>query len=260
MSIMLAQESFDWRTPLENAFESVVTFVPKLIAFLLVLLVAWIVARLLKKATHWILQKINFDSVMDRSGLGQPLERGGFEDSANFVALIVYYGVLLIGLQLAISVWGPNPITDLINGIVAFIPKAVVALIIIIVTGLIVRAVNEILQPFYSNMDWGGLARGVVTGAIWLIGVFAALDQIQIAQDIVNTLFTTIVGALGIILAIKFGVGGVWAAKDRFWPAVYDKIEGTSTGDASPNTPSGGTSQTTERPAEPADRSSNPLA
>ena len=54
-----------------------------------------------------------------------------------------------------------------------------------------------------------------------MIGVFAALDQIEVATDIVNTLFTTIVGALGFILVIKFGVGGIWAARDRFWPAVY---------------------------------------
>lgn len=264
MSILLAQEAFDWRSPLSNAFESIVTFIPKLLAFLLILLVTWIVAKLLKKATHWLLQKINFDSLMDRAGIGRPLSRGGFDDSSNFVALIVYYAVWLLGLQLAIGVFGPNPISDLINSVVAFIPRAVVALIIIIVTGLLVRAVNQMLQPFYSNMDWGRLARGIVTGAIWLIGIFAALDQIQVAEDIVNTLFTTIVGSLGFILAIKFGVGGIWAARDRFWPAVYDKIDGTDTGDASPASPSSGggdkKTETVIKPADPSDRPSEPLA
>lgn len=224
---VLAQ-SFDWQTPLENAFDAVVTFVPKLLAFLLVLFIARLIAGAIRKAVTFLLQRIKFDQTMDRAGIGQPLARAGFSDSGAFVAMIAYYAVMLLGLQLAIGVFGPNPISDLINSVVAFVPKAIVAMVIIIVTGLLVRAVNQVLQPFYANMDWGGLARGVVTGAIWLLGVFAALDQIDVAQNIVSTLFTTIVGSLGLILVIKFGVGGIWAARDRFWPAVYDRIEGVT--------------------------------
>ena len=68
---------------------------------------------------------------------------------------------------------------------------------------------------------------------IWLIGGFAALDQVQIARSVVDTLFRTIVASLGAILVIKFGVGGIWAARDRFWPRVYDAIGGTTSVPAS---------------------------
>lgn len=226
-SIVLAQ-GFDWQTPVENAVEAVVTFVPRLLAFLLILFVARLVAGAFRKAVTFLLTRIHFDRTMDRAGIGQPLARAGFEDSGRFVAMIVYYAVLLLGLQLAISVFGPNPISDLINSVVAFVPKAIVAMVIIIITGLLVRAVNQVLQPFYANMDWGGIARSIVTAAIWMLGIFAALDQIEVAQDVVSTLFTTIVGSLGLIIVIKFGVGGIWAARDRFWPAVYDRIEGAA--------------------------------
>ena len=63
---------------------------------------------------------------------------------------------------------------------------------------------------------------------IWLIGGFAALDQLQVAKDVVDTLFETIVYSLGFIIVIKFGVGGIWAARDRFWPAVYDQVASES--------------------------------
>lgn len=225
MTPLLAQSTeFDWRTPLEDALTSVTTFVPKLAAFLLILFVARIVARILRKAVTAVLAKVKFDEVMDRAGVGAPLERAGFGDSGTFVAMVAYYGILLLGLQLAIAVFGPNPISDLINSVVAFIPRAIVAMIIIIVTGLLVRAVHAILEPFYRNMDWGGIARTVVGVFIWGVGIFSALDQIEVAPTIVQTLFTTIIGSLGLILVIKFGVGGIWAARDRFWPAVYDRI------------------------------------
>ena len=65
---------------------------------------------------------------------------------------------------------------------------------------------------------------------------FAALDTVQVAEDVVDTLFQVIVASLGAILVIKFGVGGVWAARDRFWPAVYNKVAET-TGDTSRTAP-----------------------
>jgi len=52
----------------------------------------------------------------------------------------------------------------------------------------------------------------------------AALDQVEIASDIVDTLFTVVLSSLAGILVIKFGIGGIWAARDRFWPGVYDKV------------------------------------
>ncbi|MCP5029774.1 MAG: hypothetical protein GY929_26175, partial [Actinomycetia bacterium] len=38
------------------------------------------------------------------------------------------------------------------------------------------------------------------------------------------TTFTVFMGSIGAIVVIKFGVGGIWAARDRFWPAVYDRV------------------------------------
>ena len=60
---------------------------------------------------------------------------------------------------------------------------------------------------------------------IWFVGGFAALDQLAIAEDVVDTLFQYSVGAFFLILVIKFGIGGIWSARDRFWPGVYDRFE-----------------------------------
>ncbi len=67
----------------------------------------------------------------------------------------------------------------------------------------------------------------VAVAAIWVIGGFAALDQLEFAADIVDQLFTAIIGSISLILILKFGIGGIWEARDRFWPAVYDRVTGT---------------------------------
>ncbi len=226
--LTLAQQSFDWRGPLEEALASVIDFVPKAIAFLAILLIGRWVAKLIQKGVTALLAKIRFDDVMDRAGIGGPLENAGFADSGRFIALLVYYGLMLLVLQLALSVFGPNAINDALDSILAFLPKAVVAIAIIIITGIVANAVSRMLEPAFSNMEAGDILRKVVTGAIWVIGVFAALDQVDIAPAITTTLFTALVGSVSLILVIKFGVGGIWAARDRFWPAVYDRFSAES--------------------------------
>lgn len=236
--LTLAQVTFDWRGPLENALNNVVEFIPKALAFLAILLIGRIIAKLIQRAVTALLEKIRFDDVMDRAGLGTPLENAGFADSGRFLALLVYYGLMLLVLQLALSVFGPNAINDALTAIVAFLPKAVVAIAIIIVTGVVARAVGRMLEPVFANVGAGDLLRRIVTAAIWVIGVFAALDQVEVAATVTDTLFTALVGSLALILVIKFGVGGIWAARDRFWPAVYDRLGGPDSS-RSPEPPSG---------------------
>ena len=88
-----------------------------------------------------------------------------------------------------------------------------------------------IVREVTARQPYSAFVPKAVAAGIWMIGCFAALDQIQIARNIVDTLFRTIIASLGAILVIKFGVGGIWAARDRFWPRVYDAVGATDRND-----------------------------
>ena len=214
----------DWGQGVEDAWRDLSAFVPKLIAAIVVLLVGWFVARLIRKVVEKILQKIEFDKYIDKSGLGAPLERAGWADSGRLLALLIYYGLMLIVIQLALSVFGDTAVNDAFNGLIEFIPKLFIAIIIIIITGVVANAVRGLVGASVSHLDAGPLIAKAAFIAIWVIGAFAAIDQIEFAEDVVDTLWQTLAYSLGLIFVIKFGVGGVWAARDRFWPAVYDQI------------------------------------
>ncbi len=226
---MLAVE---FTEPIEEAFTDLFSFLPKLILLLVILVVGYFVARFIRRAVITLLRRIRFDDYMDKAGIGGPLERAGFADSGRFIAMILYYLVMLVVLQIALSAFGDNPVTDVINDLIAFIPKLIVAIVIIVITGLVANAVRNIISPAVANQEFGSLMSTIAVGAVWVIGVFAALDQLEFAADIVDQLFTAIIGSLSLILILKFGIGGIWEARDRFWPAVYDRVTGT-TGDRS---------------------------
>lgn len=216
--------AIDWTQGFEDAWNDVATFIPKFAAALAVFIIGWIVAKIIRKAVVKVLNKVDLDKYVDKSGIGGPLERAGYPNSVDLIGKIIYFGLMLLVLQLAVDVFGDSEISGAIDDMVGFIPKLIVAIVIVIITGVIANAVRELIAPAVAHLSSGDLLKKAAVAGIWLIGGFAALDQLQVAKDVVDTLFQTIVYSLGFIIVIKFGVGGVWAARDRFWPAVYDQV------------------------------------
>lgn len=218
---MLAVE---WSQGIEDAWADLAGFAPKLIAAVIVLMVGWFIARIIRKIVEKVLSKIKFDQYVDKAGIGAPVERAGYPDSGKLLAKLIYYMIMLTVLQLAIGVFGDSAVNEAFDGLIAFIPKLFIAIIIVVITGVVANTVRSLVEPAVSHLGVGPLLAKAAFVAIWVIGGFAAFDQLEVASDTVDTLFQTVTYSLGLILVIKFGVGGIWAARDRFWPAVYDGI------------------------------------
>ena len=215
----------------QKALDDIGTFVPKLLFAILILIVGVFVAKFLRKLIVRGLDAVKFDSAVDKSGIGSYLERAGYENSGVLLAKLLYYAMVLLVLQLAISVFGDTAVQDSLDDLVAFIPRVFVALIIIVIAGAVANAVKELVAPAVAHLDYGNLLVTAIGAAIWIIGGFAAFDHLDIASEVVDTLFKSLVGGLTAIMVIKFGVGGIWAARDRFWPGVYDKFQEVKEGE-----------------------------
>ena len=224
--------AIEWSKGIEDAWSDVAEFVPKLAAAIAVFVIGWIVAKIIRRVVVRVLNRIKLDTYVDKAGIGAPLERAGYPNSVDLIGKIVYFALMLLVLQLTVGVFGDSDISEAIDDMVAFIPKLIVAIIIVIITGAVANAVRELMTPAVAHLSAGDFLKKAAFVAIWLIGGFAALDQLEVAQDVVDTLFQTIVYSLGFIIVIKFGVGGIWSARDRFWPAVYDQVATQSAGGA----------------------------
>ncbi|MCP4085385.1 MAG: hypothetical protein GY745_10095 [Actinomycetia bacterium] len=219
---------------LQQSLDDLGAFLPKLIGAIVIFLVGWFIARVVQRVLHAALTRLNVDALVDRSGLGGPLERAGYADSGLLLARIVYWGLMLIVLQLTFDTLNITEVNDVLDDFVAFVPRLLVAIIILFVVGALANWLRELLSGVTSEFEWGNLVTNVGVAGVWLIGVFAALDQLKIAENIVQTTFTIFMGSIGAIVVIKFGVGGIWAARDRFWPAVYDRV-GSATRSTTPS-------------------------
>src|SRR5262245_20155799 len=133
---LTTRSALDVTGPVQDALRDVARFVPKFVVFLVILLVGWLVARALRSLVDRVLRRVGFDRAADRGGVGRALAGTRYEAS-GLVAALVYYAILLFTLELAFGVWGPNPVSDLLHGVVAWLPKAVVAIVIVVVASAI---------------------------------------------------------------------------------------------------------------------------
>lgn len=205
----------DFEGGLEAAWEAILTFVPKLLGFLLILGIGYFVARALEKVVDAILERVGLDRLVERGGVRTMLARSRL-DASSILARIVFYVAFLFVLQLAFSVFGENPISDLLDGIIAFLPRLFVAILIVVITAAIASAVRMLLEATLGGLSYGRVVALVAAGAIWFIGTAAALNQVEVAPEIVNGLFYAVLALIVGVGIVAVGGGGIAPMRERW--------------------------------------------
>jgi hypothetical protein len=208
---------------LGDAWAAVAEFLPKLVAFLLILVIGYFIAKAVSKVLDRILERVGFDRWVERGGVKQALARSKY-DASSLLAKVVFYIVMLFVLQLAFGVFGPNPIADLIKGVVAYLPNIFVAIIILVVGAAIAAGVKEVVEAALGGLSYGrGLAIGASV-AILVLAVFAALDQLEIAPVIVTGLFYALLAIVVGSMVVAIGGGGI-KTMQRYWERAATRAE-----------------------------------
>jgi hypothetical protein len=217
----------EFRDGLGNAWANIAEFLPKLLGFLLILIIGYFVVKAIAKIVDRVLEKVGFDKAVERGGIGQALSKSRF-DASDILSKVVFWALFLFVLQLAFGVFGPNPISDLIHGVIAYLPNVIVAIIIVVIGAAIAAAVKEIVEASLGGLSYGrGLAIGASV-AILAVAVFAALDQLNIAPAIVNGLFYALLAIVVGSAVIAIGLGGVDTMR-RYWERAANRADSEST-------------------------------
>ena len=112
--------------------------------------------------------------------------------------------------------FGPNPVSDLLQGLIAYLPNVVVAIVIIVVAAAIAKAVSELLSNLLSSVSGGQVMAKGAGIAVLVVGAFAALDQLQIAPRIVTGLWYAILAIVVGSAVVAVGGGGI-KTMQRYW-------------------------------------------
>jgi len=208
---------------LTDAWDSIVTFVPKLVGFLLILLIGYIVAKVLASVVDRLLERVGFDGWVERGSFGAALRRSSF-DASDILAQLVFWTVFLIALQLAFGVFGPNPVSDLLHGLIAYLPRLFVAVVILVIASALAKVVTDLLKATLATVSGGEWIARAAGAAILIFGIFAALNELLIAPAIVNGLYYAILVAVVGAFIVAVGGGGV-RTMQRYWERASSSVE-----------------------------------
>jgi hypothetical protein len=210
--------------PIRATLTQVGVFLPKLALALVVLIAGWLLARLARFAVAKGLRAINFNVLTERAGMDGFLKQGGLQsDTTDIFAVLVYWLVIFIALVIAFNGLGLTYITDLLGQVVLFVPKVIVALLIIAFGGYFALFIGNTVGTYCRNvgMKDGELLGTLAQYAIIAFVVLMALDQVSIGGDVIRHSFLILLGGVVLGLALAFGLGGQkWAAQllERWWP------------------------------------------
>ena len=210
--------------PIRAFLRQIGDFVPRLALAGLVLVGGWLLAKAARFAVVKGLRALNLNVITERSGMDGFLRQGGLEsDTADLLGWLVYWLVILAALVIAFNGLGLTYITDLLGKVVLFVPKVIVALLILAFGAYFAAFVGATLAAYCRDAGirdaelLGRLARSAVVIFVVLI----ALDQVNVGGDIIRQSFLILLAGIVLALALAFGLGGRdWAASllERWWP------------------------------------------
>jgi hypothetical protein len=210
--------------PLRVFLVQVGDFLPRFALALIIILVGWLLARLSRFAILKGLRAVNFHVVTQRAGLDGFLHDGGIRaDTTEIIALIVYWLVILGALVVGFNTLGLVYVTDLLGRVILFVPRVLVALLVLAFGAYFARFIGNAITAYCKNvhMQDAELLGRLAQYAIVTFVVLIALDQVNIGGDIVRQSFLIILAGVVFALALAFGLGGKeWAAEllERWWP------------------------------------------
>jgi hypothetical protein len=206
-----------------DGLSNVIEFLPKLLLFLIILVIGLLVAKVLAKGLEKLLERVGFDRLVERGGVKRALDRSRF-DASDIIAKIVYYTLVLFVLQFAFGVFGPNPISDLLEGIIAFLPRIIVAIIIIIIAAAIAAGAKTLIQGMLGGLSYGRIVANIVSIFILFLGITAALNQVDIATTVTTPVLITVLAIIGGVIIVGAGGGLIKPMQSR-WENWLNKAE-----------------------------------
>jgi hypothetical protein len=213
----------DFPAALQNALAAVAIFVPQALLFLVILIVGLIVAKLIEKALSKLLTKVGFDRAVERGGIKKALANSKL-DASDIIAKVLYYTLVLFVLQFAFGVFGPNPVSDLLEGIIGFLPRIIVAIIIVVIASAIAAAAKSLIENTLGGLSYGKVLANIAAIFILFIGITAALNQVDIATTVTTPILIAVLSIIAGVIIVGAG-GGLIKPMQARWELWLNRAE-----------------------------------
>src|SRR3989344_1943422 len=214
---MIVSQSADLvQGSLTNLWGVVAFYLPAIIMAIIVFAIGWTIGAILFRVVGQIVKVLRGVDALKAAGLSDAAKGAGINlDIGRFLGTLVKWFVMIVFLVASLEILGLRQVTDYLQTVVLlYLPQVIVAVIILIVTAIVAEVAKNLVSGSAraTGAHSANLAGTVAKYAIWIFGILAALNQLNVASGFVTTLFHGLVVALALSFGLAFGRGGKEAA------------------------------------------------
>ncbi len=208
---------------LQNLVELITNYLPPILGAILVLIVGWLIALLIRKIVHRLMKKTEWDERL----LGNTIV-----DTNKFIANLVYYLLMVVVLLVVLEMLGVtyvlDPIRDMLAKFLTAIPNIIQGLVIAFIGYIIAKFLSNLVKVAGSVIDRFAIQVGfketekliyfiqqLVFIIIFIPFIIEALDTLHLeavttpANIILHQLMDAVPSIIGAVLIITlFAIGG----------------------------------------------------
>jgi hypothetical protein len=199
----------DFTQRLQTSFEQVFgQLIPALLGALIIVFAGYLLARVLERLVERFLRRIRLNTLLERGGVTQAVERSGSEvNPTRVLANLVFWLVMFAVILIAANALGLQSLANVFSELVGYIPSVIAAIVIILIGIVLGGFVGGLIAAAVGAMPGGRALARIGRGGVILLAIFMALQELGIATDIVTTAFAILFGAIALALALSFGLG-----------------------------------------------------
>lgn len=193
-----------------NIFTQFFNFLPSLFGALLIFVVGLILAKWAKAITVKVLAAVKLDKVLRKIGLEPFLSQADIKLKAEvIVGEIARWLIIIVFFMAGVNVLGLTTVGSVLASVLSYVPNIVSAILILTVGVLLAGLVEGLIKGAVNQIDpkTGRLLSKVASYLVVIVAALAAINELGIAQSLINILFIGIITTLALGVGLAIGLG-----------------------------------------------------
>jgi small-conductance mechanosensitive channel len=197
--------------PIGDAWQRMQAFLPNLLTALVVLLIGFFLAWIVKLFVVRLFRWLKLDRAFAKAGIPEALQKMTVKDTpAKLVGRMFYWLVVIIFFVLALVVLKVPLVDELLQKLLLYLPNIFAAGLIVAIGYFLAHFLGRAVLIASVNAGLrtaSFLSKGVKT-VVMLFASVMALEQLGIGRSTVVATFAIVFGGGVLALALAFGLGG----------------------------------------------------
>jgi len=189
--------------------DQILAAVPQIFAAVLILFIAYLVAKLVADLVGRLLASVGFDGFLERIGfraVPATEDEGSSRSPSELVGWLAMIAIMLFATIQALEVMKFDALAGIVTRFTLFSGDVLLGVVILAIGLYLAGLAAEAIRS--SGTAQAGFLSTVARAAIIILAAAMALRQAGLAEDIINLAFGLVLGAAAVAAALAFGLGG----------------------------------------------------